>query len=86
MAAAFGVLRQIEGQDVRLAGLNRRKPVSIPCALSHILHGRAWQRCRMQDPAGQSGNRPAGKRRLSRHFARKDRATPFPRRSVSVLT
>ena len=58
MAAAFGVLRQIERQDVRLAGLNRRKPVVMPCALSHILHGRAWQRCRMQDPAGQSGGVP----------------------------
>ncbi len=40
MAAAFAVLRQIGGQDVRLAGLNRRKPVGIPCApLPHP----AWQ-------------------------------------------
>ncbi len=69
-----------------MAGLNRRKPVGIPCAQSHILHGREWQRCRMQDPAGQSGGRPAGIRKQSRHFARKDRATPFRRRSVSVLT
>ena len=65
MAAAFGVLRQIERQDVRLAGLNRRKPVVMLCALSHILHGKAWQRCRMQDPAGQSGGRCAGKRKHS---------------------
>jgi hypothetical protein len=86
MAAAFGFLRQIEGQDVRLAGLNRRKPVVMPCARSHLLHGRAWQRCGMQDPVGQSGGGPAGKRKQSRHFARKDGATPFRRRSVSVLT
>jgi hypothetical protein len=40
----------------------------------------------MQDPARQSGGRPAGKRKQSRHFARKHRATQFRRRSVSVMT
>ena len=87
MAAAFGFLRQIKGQDVRLAGLNRRKPVVMPCApLSHP----AWQGlAAMQDarPGRAIGGSLRRKTQTqSRQFARKDGATPFRRRSVSVLT
>jgi hypothetical protein len=49
----------------------------------------AWQGlAAMQDarPGRAIGGRPAGERKQSRQFARKDRATPFRRRSVSVLT